>query len=494
MDTFNVPLIIRGRIYEDYTEAFGGRKGGIRFLTPDVNRHLPDLVACPPDSMARYQETPLEEIARFLDELGKVLELDSNRHLREAFELSCHTSGISRSILEALYRNVGKKLFARDNILEYAESRIGINYLEGWVPRTMRDGTVASVRAFGARSVHVIAGNTPGVAFNTVMRSAITRSDCITKTPSNDPLTFTAILRGMIELDPDHPVTRHMSSAYWKGGDETFESKLYRPQNIEKIVAWGGFDSIKHITRYLQPGLDLITLDPKQSASIIGRDALADDDTMREVARRAACDMGAYNQELCANARVIYIECDYDDPAQLEKLNRFGEYMYAALQALPRYLSTEAKYVDSTLKEEMDGLFMLEDWYKVYRDGDISGAVVVSQTDEPVSFASSLACRTANLVPLKTLENIVQRINSSTQTVGVWPVATKEAIRDQLALRGAQIIISLGYVARINSNGPMDGIEPERRMLKWLVDQTQDESIPGPWVDLAGRAADASAA
>jgi hypothetical protein len=486
MEQFRVPLIVRGKVIEGDDLVFGGRKGGVRFSTPDVKKHLDTLSASDKVSMAQYQNLKVEDIADFLHELGKMLNLKTNASLRQAFELSCHTSGISRSILEALYANVGAKLFSRDYVLEYVDKTIGRAYLEGWVPQTMADGTVSKIRAFGAKTVHVIAGNTPGVAFNTVMRSAVTRSDSIVKMPSNDPLTFTAILRTMIELDPNHSITRHLSGAYWKGGDQEFESRLYRPERVEKIVAWGGFDSIQHITQYLQPGIDLITLDPKHSASIIGHEALADDLTMREVAVKAACDMGAFNQELCANARVIYVECDYDDPEQLDRLNRFGGYVYEALQNLPSYLSTPAKYIDPALKEELDSLFMLEEWYRLYRESDESGAVVVSQTDEPVSFASGLACRTSNIIPLKSMDQIINRINSTTQTVGVYPNSTKHQIVDQLALRGAQIIISLGYVARINSVGPMDGIEPERRMLKWLTCQTQDESVPGPWVLASG--------
>src|SRR5690606_14084397 len=370
--------------------------------------------------------------------------IDKNDYLRQAFELSCHTSGISRSVLESLYRNAGSYMFNRDRVLEYVDKTIGREYLEGWVPNTMQDGTVNRVRDFRGVAVHVIPGNTPAVAVNHVMRTAVTRPDSIVKLPSNDPLPFNPILRTAIELDAGHPVTRHLSAAYWKGGDEHFESGIYRPENIEKIVAWGGFDSIKHITKYLQPGLDLITLDPKQSCSIIGREVFRDEDTMKDVAARAACDMGAFNQELCANARLIYVECDYDDPAQLEKLNRLGNYMFQALGQLPRHLSTESQFVDGTLKEELDGLFMQEDWYKLYRSSDTSGGVIVSQTDEPVSFASCLINRVANLIPLKSLDQIVQRVNSATQTVGVYPEATKLAIADRIALRGAQIIISLG--------------------------------------------------
>lgn len=476
-----VPLVIRGALIEDQTLEFGGRKGEVSFVTPDVARHLDDLVSVSLDSMQTYQALAIEEVARFLDELGQRLDFDANRHLRQAFELSCHTSGISAPVLEALYRNAGRQFFTRDTVLEHAEATVGIRYLEDWVPTPMRDGTISHVRAFGARSVHVIAGNSPGVAFLTVMRGAITRSDCIVKVPSNDPLTLSAILRTMIEMDPDHPITQHMSSAYWKGGDQALESRLYRPERIEKIIAWGGFDSIQHITGYLRPGLDLITLDPKQSASVIGGQALADEGTMRAAAMRAACDIGAFNQELCANARLLYVECDYDDPDALDRLNRFGGLVYESLKRLPSALSTPAKYRDLALGDEINGLFMLEDWFKVIRDDEAGGGVIVSQTDEPVGFAGILGGRTANIVPLKSMDEVLRRINADTQTVGVYPHATKEAIRDQLALRGAQIIIGLGNVARIHSAGPMDGMEPERRMCKWLVDQTHDESVPGPW-------------
>ncbi len=485
MSTYQVPLVIRGEIIDDYSLRFGGRQGGVSFTTPDVGRHFERLVSVPLASMREYQALPIDEIARFLDELGGMLEFEGNAYLRQAFELSCHTSGISSPVLEALYRSAPGQFFRRDAVLHHAESTVGIDFLEGWVPRRMPDGARMEARAFGSRSVHVIAGNSPAIAFLTVMRAAITHSDCIAKVPSNDPLTMSAILRAMIELDADHPVARHMASAYWKGGDEAFESRLYRPEHIEKIVAWGGFDSIRHITGYLRPGLDLITLDPKQSASVIGREALVDDVTMRAVAQRAACDIGAFNQELCANARLLYVECDYDDPRELERLNRFGAHVYDALKDLPEHLSTRAKYVDRTLSDEIEGLFLVDDWYRVYRDDDTSGGVIVSQTEEPVEFAARLGGRTANIVPLKSMDEILRRINAATQTVGVYPPDAKEAIRDQLALRGAQIIVSLGYVARIQTAGPVDGMEPERRMCKWLVDQSADDSQPGPWVPTA---------
>src|SRR5271154_1951703 len=136
-------------------------------------------------------------------------------------------------------------------------------------------------------------------------------------------MTHAAVIRTMIDMDPNHPVTRHLSVGYWKGGDEEIEQVLYHPKNIEKIVAWGGMNSIKHIAKYIQPGIDLITLEPKFSSSIIGRDAFADEATMRDVAALLALDVGGANQEGCANSRVVYADTGTDE-AGIEVANRFG--------------------------------------------------------------------------------------------------------------------------------------------------------------------------
>jgi D-arabinose 1-dehydrogenase-like Zn-dependent alcohol dehydrogenase len=107
------------------------------------------------------------------------------------------------------------------------------------------------------------------------------------KAPSNDPLTIVAIARTMIEMAPGHPITRHLTVGYCKGGDEAIESRIYQPQHIEKLVAWGGRASIRHSVKYIRPGIDLITMDPKLSMTMVGREALADDAIMRTVAMRA---------------------------------------------------------------------------------------------------------------------------------------------------------------------------------------------------------------
>jgi hypothetical protein len=473
MSTVDIPLIIRGQVIETDMERFGARAGGVDFRAPDLTKYLSKLPAAP-QSLTDLYRISLDEIIDFMAEVGARLDFETNTHLKAAFELSSRTSNLTPSILEHVYRNFATN-FTRDVISRFVDIQIGRDYLEGWVAHDLGQGRVLNLRAFGARAVHVIAGNSPGIAFLTILRTALTRSDTIIKLPSNDPVTAVAIMRTMIDVDRNHPVTRHLSAAYWKGGDERVEAALYQPRNIEKIVAWGGFASISHITRYLQPGIDLITLDPKHSGSIIGAEALENEASIEDVARRAARDIGAMNQELCANARVLYVVCDERNPRQMALLNRLGERILAALQELPPSISTVAKDVNPELQEQLAGIALQDDFFKTYRTADErAGAVVVSQIDDVVEFSNILSKRTANLVPVGSVQDALKRITAASQTVGVYPDALKLQIRDALAIQGAQHIVSLGKVTQVGSIGPQDGLQVERRMLRWI----RDMSVP----------------
>jgi len=474
-ETMRVPFVLRGEIIDDCTVEYGGRYGQTRFTTPDIGAVLPRLALREPSRMADLYALTMDDIVAYLARLGQELDVRSNRHMQDAFALSCRTSGLSEPILRHYYEVIPQS-FEPAVVREMAERLVGIDYLEGWVaqPSAVHRGAPTRIRAFGARCVHVIAGNVPMVSVGTVVRNAFTRSDAIIKTPSNDPLTATAIARTMVEMDREHPLTKHLSVVYWKGGDENVEKEIYDPRGVEKIVAWGGFAGIKHVTRYLQPGLDLITLDPKHSSTIIGREAFDDEATLASVARRLALDVGAMNQEGCVNARVVYVQSG-TDAMGLARANRLGELTFAALQQLPEFLSTPHKAFDPTLKDEIDGLRYAGEEYVVYGGRSNEGAIIVSQNDAPVDFARQLACRVGNIVPIDDIDTAVRSVNAYTQTIGIYPEQLKTALRDQLSYQGAQRLVSLGAAALFEDAAtPQDGIEPVRRMCKWIVEQTSD--------------------
>lgn len=471
MAQYHVPLIIRGRIIEDKDVEFGGRGGGTTFTAPAVKKHAGAIPLDTPSSLSELYALTFEDILEYLGELHEHMAFGRNAYLQEAFELARGTSGLTEPLLRRTYQLM-RDCFDPNFAREFADSSIGIPYLEGWVTKRMGNGAIASIRAFGARAVHIVAGNSPLVSSMTIMRNAVLRSDAIIKTPSNDPLTAAACARTMIDMAPDHPITKHLSVAYWKGGDSSFEDVLYQPKNIEKIVAWGGFASITHVAKYIQPGIDLITLDPKLSSSIIGKTAFRDEETMADAAQRMAIDIGSNNQEACLNARVAYIESGTDKEG-LALANRFGQMVYAALQTLPPALSTPVRRIDPQLAEEIQSLKMMSDDHIVI-GGGTGGAIIVSQTSEPVDFARILTNRVGNLVPVDDLEIPIRSVTAYTQTIGIYPDELKATLRDRLAFHGAQRFVSLGYAARMSYAGPHDGIEPLRRMCKWIIEEAYD--------------------
>ena len=337
---YTVPLFLRGEVITDDLVSFGTRQGINEFRAPDMARYVDRLPLKSPGDMSDLYDVSFDEILDVLEDLGAALDFDTNPHLQEAYEASLVANVLPAEMLRNSYQ-VLRPLFTRQNVLEVADTQVGLDYLNGWVPQRLSDGRELRVRAFGSRVLHIPAGNGGLVSAVTILRSVIARCDAIIKAPSNDPLTAVAIARTLADVAPGHPITKHLAVGYWKGGDVAVEEVLYQPQHIEKIVAWGGLASVKHVTRYIQPGLELIALDPKRSATIIGAEAFTDETTIREVAQRAAVDIGVANQEGCANARVIYALCGTDE-AGLAKANKLGELIYRELVALPPFISTAA--------------------------------------------------------------------------------------------------------------------------------------------------------
>ena len=475
---YTVPLFLRGDVITDDLVSFGTRSGADEFQAPDMARHVHRLPLSSPMAMEDLHELCFDEILDVLGALGNALDFDRNTYLQEAYEAALLANPLPPDMLKNSYRILAP-LFSPRTVLELADSQVGLPYLNGWVAQKLSDGRELRVRAFGSRVLHIPAGNGGLVSAVTILRSVITRCDTIIKAPSNDPLTAVAIARTLADVAPDHPITKHLAVAYWKGGDVAVEEALYRPEHIEKIVAWGGFASVKHVTRYIQPGLEMIALDPKRSATIIGPQAFSDEETMREVARCAAVDIGVANQEGCANARVIYVMSG-TDAAGIGNANKLGELIYEELTGLPAFISTPPLFPSRELYEHVEASRMTDDWYRVIGGDQLEGAIIVSQFDSAVDYSAMLSGRVANIVPVDSIDKVTRAVNAYTQTIGIYPESLKRELREKLPLFGAQRLTSLGYACSVPIAAPQDAIEPMRRMCKWIVEEACDPDVVTP--------------
>ena len=154
--------------------------------------------------MTDLYDARLRRILDVLEALGDALDFDRNTHLQEAYEAALLANPLPADMLKNSYQ-ILRPLFSRANVLEVADTQVGLGYLNGWVRQTLTDGRELRVRAFGPRVLHIPAGNGGLVSAVTILRSVITRCDTIIKAPSNDPLTAVAIARTLADVAPGPP-------------------------------------------------------------------------------------------------------------------------------------------------------------------------------------------------------------------------------------------------------------------------------------------------
>jgi Acyl-CoA reductase (LuxC) len=250
-----------------------------------------------------------------------------------------------------------------------------------------------------------------------------------------------------------------MSAVYWPGGDDAVERTVYRPQFFDRIVAWGGGPAIMNVIKYLGPGIQLVSFDPKSSITMIGREVFDSEETVADVAERVAADTTVFNQEACLASRFVFIEGERDQvegfcAALAERLPVDREFASAEAPPLPPDVRDEVE-VMATMGE-------LQTW------GAFDGRGLVILSDRPVDFHPTN--KTSNVVMVPSLENAIRYVNVATQTIGVYPWDRKATLRDRLASAGGQRVCRVGTANRHVAGGPHDAMYPLQRFVHWMGD------------------------
>lgn len=449
------PFFVRGKVLQGLDVRHKSRDLGVDFITPRID--LNELVT-PRTEPGPLFDVKLAEILDFLAASGEAMKRDENGHLREAVDRISATNVLPRVLIEDGVRMAAEYL-DKERLLEYAERNLGdARLLDEWRPSTDSTGRRSFTRAFPPRLIHVLPGNSPVVSVQSIALGAMVKGINLFKMGSSDPFMAVAMLRTMMEVDPNHPVPRSMSAVYWRGGDEATERTLYRPQYFDKIVAWGGGDAINNVVKYLGPGFQLVSFDPKTSISMIGREAFESDAILDDVATRAAHDVGMLNQEACVCSRVLFVEGDRS------QVNRFCERLQRKLADRNAH-GGKAPPLPRDLAEEIEALRSMDDDFGVWGVPDGSGLVV--RSDEPVDFHP--INKTANVVQVRSLQDALRWVNVATQTVGVFPPPRQVELRNGLASGGAQRIVRLGDAGGQSVGAPHDAMYIMHRFVHWIV-------------------------
>lgn len=448
--------VVRGEA--DKGERVGHGTGGAAFTAPALDL---DRLVWPRTEPGPAFDVPSAEIVDLLVETGEALKVDREGLLAEALERMVHVSPLPAEVLERAYAVLWRS-FQRPGLYAQIDHELGgADVLDGWREVRLPDERIAATRAFPPRLVHIIAGNAPGVAAMSVVRGALTKGVNLLKLPSNDLFTATAILRTMASVAPGHPVVRSFSAVYWRGGDASVESVLFRPQFFDKLVAWGGEATIRGALKYVGPGFELVSFDPKTSISVIGREAFTSEEALARAADAAAADATFFNQQACVASRFQFVEGDRQDA------DRYAAQLCERLGVAREFSSAGGPRVAAALREEIDVLRSMEPEYRVW--GSYDGRGLVIRSPEPVDFHPD--GKIVNVVPVDSLSDAVAHAGVATQTVGVYPDTRKAELRDALACAGVQRVVSLGRAGGMPAGLSHDGFHPLQRLMRWVNDE-----------------------
>ena len=285
---FHLPRVALGET-ADVDYAAGDRRARLRIpaVTPAL---LEQAVAAVTAARDNYlAELPASRIIEVIDAaIGRWLESDYPLR-RRAEELLPAVTGYSTPMLQ---RGIPDQLwaFTAGGLMALVEAELG--------------SLEALDRRKGPRLLaHVLAGNIPAVAAESIVRGLLVKSAGIVKTSSRDPLFPALFARSLGEVDPH--LAAAMAVVPWKGGSDELDRAALGEADV--VIAYGGSRAVTAIRRLAPEGAVFVEHGPRISFAAIGREALTED-RLASLAEAAAWDVSLFDQQGCVAPHAIYVE------------------------------------------------------------------------------------------------------------------------------------------------------------------------------------------
>jgi len=169
----SAPFFARGEAIEGSDGVHRSRDLGVNFATPklDLNRVVHPRTEVPP-----LLNVPLAEIIDFLVETGQRITDPHNPFVQDCIDRMCATHVLPSGVLENQVKGAAAYLDKRLLNAVVEQNFANPKALDEWIPHQDYTGRRSFVRAFAPRLVHVLPGNSPGVAVKSNAQGEIGRA------------------------------------------------------------------------------------------------------------------------------------------------------------------------------------------------------------------------------------------------------------------------------------------------------------------------------
>lgn len=154
-------------------------------------------------------------------------------------------------------------------------------------------------------STHVLAGNVPGVAVTSVVRSLLVKSAVFARTPEREPVLVPLFARALASVDAD--VAACVAATRWPRAAGLDAVAI---GEADAVVVYGGEEAVAAVRQHARPGARIVEHGPRVSFGLVCREAISDAEALAGVAADAAGAAALFDQQGCVSPHVLWVEGD----------------------------------------------------------------------------------------------------------------------------------------------------------------------------------------
>jgi cytochrome c551/c552 len=463
IDAFHLPGLDPGGVARWRVREYAG---GVSLRFPQLEpAQLGAVIAHLRESRARFlADRPADAIAAAIAAAAARLGRDDDARRRTALDALPAVTGYSppmvRLVLDRMLEDWSEASLRELLRSEFPDPGV----LDGFRPHPAgRSGS--RTRALGPElAFHIFAGNVPGVAVTSIVRSLLVKAATLGKTASGEPLLPVLFARTLAAVDSG--LGECLAVTYWPGGSEDLEAVAL--EAADAVIVYGGAGVAEDVRRRAPAGRRVVVHGPRFSLGLVGRDAL-DARRAEETAAQAARAVAIFDQQGCVSPHLYYVEEGGETPPA-----RFAERLAAHLarlqEDLPRGAISPAEAAAiQTARADAEARALAGADVQVYAARGTEFTVIY---DPDPAFAPSPLNRVVRVKPLADLAaavGLIRPLAHLIQTVGVAGAGGRlVGLAEALGRAGAPRITSLARMPWPPPTGHHDGQEPLRELVRWV--------------------------
>jgi hypothetical protein len=435
--------------------------GPLRCRFPDPT---PELMAAIVGELRQagraLSERPVSEIVEALDAAAARLVDPKDPLRREAVRMLPLVTGYSEPMVRLVLDRMAADWRADvlDRMLRVELGDPGV--LDGFVPA----GPGRSARAYGPKlAFHVFAGNVPGVAVTSLVRSLLVKGPVLGKVAAGEPVLPVLAARAIASVD--EALGRAIAVTYWPGGTGAVEAFLLAQADL--VVVYGG-DAVVHSVRERAPvGTRIVEHGPRFSAGVVTAGVPEGD--LPPLAMAAARAVALFDQHGCVSPHAIWVE-DRDGT----RAERFADAVARAMAELEREVPRGRVRPDEAARIQQErGAAELRGHagqdVRVLAGPGTSWTVVLSDDH---AFRPSCLNRFLRIHRVPTVDAALDALSeagSHLQSVAVAaPAHQIEALAHRLAAAGATRVTTFDRIPWPPAEWHHDGSGPLSELVRWV--------------------------